>query len=203
MAFKWFRDVFGTPEIATAQTSHTDAYDLLTEMASPIPAGSDGLVMLPHLMGAYSPQANSAARGSFTGFTLSHTRGHFVRALLEGVAFLLKRNLEVIQKTGLPVGEIRSTGGGARSRLWNQIKADVNNLPVVTLVNEDTALLGDAILAGVACGVFDSIQQGCDSMVMVRERFFPGEDVEVYARAYQRYVDLDGKLDGFYSQYYK
>lgn len=202
MAFKWFRDVFGTPEIATAQGGQTDAYDLLTEMASLIPAGSDGLVMLPHLMGAYSPHANSAARGSFTGFTLSHTRGHFVRALLEGVAFLLKRNLEVIQKTGLPVGEIRSTGGGARSRLWNQIKADVNNLPVVTLVNEDTALLGDAILAGVACGVFESIQQGCDSMVMVKECYFPGKDIEVYAQAYQRYVDLDGKMDGFFLQYY-
>ena len=71
-----------------------DAYDRLTGLAQSVPAGSDGLIMLPHLMGAFSPEPNLLARGSFTGFTLGHTRGHFVRALLEGVAFLLKRNLE-------------------------------------------------------------------------------------------------------------
>lgn len=202
MALKWFRDVFGTPEIALAEKDQVDSYDLMTEMAQSIPAGSDGLTMLPHLMGAYSPQANSAARGSFTGFTISHTRGHFVRALLEGVAFLLKRNLDVIQNTDLRVREIRSTGGGARSPLWNQIKADVNNVPVVTLVNEDTALLGGAILAGVACGVFKSIQEGCDSMVVIKDKFLPGENVEVYQKAYQQYYGLDQTLDGFFTQFF-
>lgn len=202
MAFKWFRDVFGTQEIALSGTNQADAYDLLTELARSVPAGSDGLTMLPHLMGAYSPQANSAAHGSFTGFTLSHTRGHFVRALLEGVAFLLKRNLEIIEQTGLRLAEIRSTGGGARSQLWNQIKADVNNVPIVTLINEDTALLGDAILAGVACGVFRSIKQGCDTMVTIKDKFLPGENVTAYQKAYQQYCGLDHTLDRFFRQYY-
>ena len=202
MAFKWFRDVFGAQEIALSETNQADAYDLLTELARSVPAGSDGLTMLPHLMGAYSPQANSAARGSFTGFTLSHTRGHFVRALLEGVAFLLKRNLEIIEQTGLRVAEIRSTGGGARSQLWNQIKTDVTNVPIVTLINEDTALLGDAILAGVACGVFRSIKQGCDSMVTIKDKFLPGENVAAYQEAYQQYCGLDHTLDWFFRQYY-
>ncbi len=198
MAFKWFRDVFGNEEITKAENNRQDSYDLLTELARSVPAGSEGLTMLPHLMGAFSPQINPAARGSFTGFTLSHTRGHFVRALLEGVAFLLKRNLDEIQRMGLPVKEIRSTGGGARSRLWNQIKADVNNLPVVTLYHDDTALLGDAILAGVACGVFNSIQAGCENMVAFGDKFHPGQDVEDYKKAYRQYINLDQTLDGFF-----
>ena len=154
--------------------------------------------MLPHLMGAFSPETNLAARGSFTGFTLSHTRGHFVRALLEGVAFMLRQNLESIESTGLAIKEIRSTGGGARSRLWNQIKADVCNLPVVTLANEETGLLGDAILAGVSCGIFKSIEEGCQSMVMIKESFMPGLDARAYASAYQMYCDLDRQLSGYY-----
>ena len=81
-----------------AEEEKTDAYDRLTRLAQAVPAGADGLIMLPHLMGAFSPEANPLARGSFTGFTLSHTRGHFVRALLEGVAFLLRRNLEYIER---------------------------------------------------------------------------------------------------------
>ena len=198
MALKWLRDVFFQDEMKLAEENKTEAYDRLTALAGAIPAGADGLVMLPHLMGAFSPETNLAARGSFTGFTLSHTRGHFVRALLEGVAFMLRQNLESIESTGLAIKEIRSTGGGARSRLWNQIKADVCNLPVVTLANEETGLLGDAILAGVSCGIFKSIEEGCQSMVMVKESFMPGLDARAYVSAYQMYCDLDRQLSGYY-----
>jgi xylulokinase len=198
MALKWLRETFFQDEMKLADQAGTDAYDRLTDLAGAIPAGSDGLVMLPHLMGAFSPETNLAARGSFTGFTLSHTRGHFVRALLEGVAFMLRQNLESIESTGMEIKEIRSTAGGARSRLWNQIKADVCNRPVVTLANEETGLLGDAILAGAACGVFKSIEEGCRSMVAVKESFLPGREAEAYAGAYQMYCELDRQLSGYY-----
>jgi sugar (pentulose or hexulose) kinase len=158
--------------------------------------------MLPHLMGAFSPEPNPSARGSFTGFTLSHTRGHFVRALLEGVAFLLKRNLETIERTGMAIPEIRSTGGGARSRLWNQIKANVCNRPIVTLVNEETALLGDAILAGVAGGVFQSIEEGCNAMVVVKESIQPDSNARDYVEPYRLYCELDRRLDGYFKHSY-
>jgi xylulokinase len=198
MALKWFRDAFAQAEIGQGARSGEDPYDVLTGLAKAVPAGSDGLIMLPHLMGAFSPVANNAARGSFTGFTLTHTRGHFVRAVLEGVAFMLRRNLDGILRTGLNIGEIRVTGGGSRSALWNQIKADVCDLPVVTLATEDTALLGDAILAGMACGVFISVEQGCQAMVRVKDRYLPGGDVDIYRKAYQHYCDLDQTLDGYY-----
>jgi len=203
MAYKWFRDTFADEEVARAEREKTDSYDLLNAMAADVPPGSDGLVMLPHLMGAYSPDPNPAARGSFTGFTLSHTRGHFARAILEGVAFLLKRNLEVLQNAGVDVTEIRSTGGGARSPLWNQIKANVCSLPVVTLQNEDTALLGDAILAGVAAGVFQSIEDGCAQMVALKDKIEPDFQAADYLTVYQKYCDLDQTLNDYFNRRYK
>lgn len=203
MAYKWFRDTFAALEISQAEKDGTDSYDLLTALAAEIPAGSDGLTMLPHLMGAYSPDPNPSARGSFTGFTLSHTRGHFARAILEGVAFLLKRNLEVLEKAGVVASEIRSTGGGARSALWNQIKANVCGVPVVTLENEDTALLGDAILAGVAANVFGSIEEGCRQMVALKDKIAPNAQAVDYVVAYQRYCDLDQLLNDYYLRQYK
>jgi xylulokinase len=200
MALKWLRDAFFQDELQAAEMGTADAYDRLTELAGLVPAGSDGLVMLPHLMGAFSPEPNLQARGSFTGFTLSHTRAHFVRALLEGVAFMLRRNLETIERTGIQIHEIRSSGGGARSRLWNQIKADVCNRPVVTLANEETGLLGDAILAGVASGVFQSIEDGCSAMVRVKQSLLPGAEAEAYTEPYRRYCELDRQLFGYFRQ---
>ncbi len=202
LAFKWFRDAFFQDEIKSAEARKVDAYDVLTELASSVPAGSEGLIMLPHLMGAFSPQPNPMARGSFTGFTLSHNRAHFVRALLEGVAYLLRANLDSIERAGMTIHEIRSAGGGARSQLWNQIKSDVCNRPVVTLANEETALLGDAVLAGVASGMFASIEAGCKLMVKVKQRMLPGPDVGEYAKAYQRYLALDRSLSGYFSRSY-
>jgi len=202
MAFKWLRDAFFQDEIQQAAVDHVDAFDRLTQLARSVPAGSDGLVMLPHLMGAFSPEPNSLARGSFTGFTLSHTRGHFVRALLEAVAFLLRRNLDSIERTGLTIGEIRSAGGGARSQLWNQIKANVCNRPVVTLANEETALLGDAILAGVAGGVFKSVEEGCKSMVVVKDRILPNKEAQAYSKSYGFYCELDQRLSEYFKHSY-
>jgi sugar (pentulose or hexulose) kinase len=202
MALKWLRDAFFQDELQTAKMGNQDAYDRLTALAGSVPAGSDGLIMLPHLMGAFSPEPNMQARGSFTGFTLSHTRSHFIRALLEGVAFMLRRNLETIEKTGMQINEIRSTGGGARSALWNQIKADVCDRPVVTLDNEETGLLGDAILAGVASGVFHSIEDGCNAMVRVKQTLLPGADVEAYQETYKRYCELDRQLFDYFKRTY-
>jgi len=202
MALKWLRDTFFQPEIESAARRGLDVYDLMTAMAADIPPGAGDLVMLPHLMGAFSPVPNPSARGVFAGFTLSHGRGHFVRAALEGVAYMLRQNLETIRKAGIPVQELRSTGGGARSALWNQIKADVCQLPLLTVENEEAALLGDAILAGVACGVFSSIEEGCQMMVVPSTRLSPGEQAGNYDRSYRHFCDLDESLAGYFRRNY-
>jgi sugar (pentulose or hexulose) kinase len=202
MAFKWLRDTFFQDEIKQAEKEKQDPFDRLTRLAQDVPPGADGLVMLPHLMGAFSPEPNAAARGTFTGFTLSHTRSHFVRALLEGVAFMLKQNLEFIERTGMEIHEIRSMGGGSRSPLWNQIKANVCNRPVVTLANEETGLLGDAIIAGVSVGIFKSIESGCETMVTIKEIIQPDLQANAYVDPYQLYCELDRQLAGYFKQSY-
>lgn len=202
MAFKWFRDVFGESEIQAAATGDRDVYDLLTYLAEPVSPGCDGLVMLPHLMGAYSPQENPAARGVFSGFTLGHGKGHFVRAILEGVAFNLHQILVALNDAGLEFNEVRTSGGGARSPLWNQIKADVCGLPILTLMNEETALLGDAILAGAACGIFSSVDEACSQMVAIRDRIEPSLHQAAYEKAFQRYNELNQCLGPYFRANY-
>lgn len=202
MALKWFRDQFAETEIRNATAQHSDSYDLLTKMAESVPAGCDGLLMLPHLMGSFSPDINPDARGSFTGFSLRHTRAHFVRALLEGVAFMLKRNIEYIERTGIEIKEIISSGGGSRSHLWNQIKANACNKAVVILKQEEAALLGDAIIAGTAIGVFSSIEEGCQRMIATAQSFQPNEEKRAYIQPYRNYCKLDECLGVFYKHVY-
>lgn len=191
MALTWFRDTLGRDEIERAQREGRDAYDLLTERAAAVPAGSEGLVMLPHLAGAFSPEYDPAARGVFYGFGLGHGQGHFVRAILEAVAFMLRRNIELLATAGAPATEIHSHGGGARSPLWNQVKADVCEMDVITLQGEDAAVRGDAMLAGVAAGVFRDVDEAERAMVTVQDRYRPDPTTrEAYEAAYRTYRDL-------------
>jgi xylulokinase len=191
MALTWFRDQFGGEEVAEAARSGRDPYDLLTELAAKAPAGSEGLTMLPHLMGAFSPEYDPRATGVFYGFTLHHGKPHFVRAVLESVAFMLRKNLELLAGAGAAASEIRSHGGGARSALWNQIKADVCGLPVITLEGEDAAVRGDAMLAGVATGIFPTLAEASTAMVVTQGRYESDPSARgVYDAAYKRYGRL-------------
>ena len=195
MALRWFRDQFGQEEMRAAHEQNRDAYDLLGELAGSIEPGCEGLTMLPHLMGAFSPEYNTDARGVFYGFTLRHTKAHFARAILESIAFMLKRNLDLMRSLGVAVREVRSTGGGAKSPLWLQIKADVLSVPVVTLEQEDTAVFGDAILAAVACGAFKSLDDACAQMVRVHGYIEPNVATRAaYDDAYARYRAVYDRL---------
>jgi len=199
MALQWFRDVFCGEEIDQAKKEGKNPYDLITGQAEGVDPGSDGLIMLPHLVGAFSPEYNPRARGTFVGFTLYHGKSHFIRAVLEAIAFMLRRNLDLIQESGIVIKEIRSTGGGAASRLWRQIKSDVCQMPVVTLLDNDTALLGDAVLAALAVGLYQSPEEAVANMVAVADTTLPSpENAPVYELAYQRYCQLNDVLDPYF-----
>jgi xylulokinase len=199
MALRWFRDVFGQEEKEAAR-SGADAYDLLTVAAAEIPPGSEGLVALPHLMGAACPEFNPAARGVFFGVGLHHTKAHFVRAILESVAYMLRRNLENLASLGVEAVEIRALGGGARSPLWNQIKADALGAPVVTLTNEEQACLGAAILAGTAVGLYPSSEEAAQRLVTVADRYEPDTAVKpAYDHGYEVYVRLYDSLEELFT----
>jgi sugar (pentulose or hexulose) kinase len=191
MALKWFRDQFFTLEGQVAQASGLDAYDLMVNQAAQVPPGSDGLVVLPHLEGAACPEFNPAAKAVFFGATLRHTRAHFVRAIMESVACMLKKNLALIEDLGIEVHEVRCMGGAARSELWLQIKADLLQKPVATLEAEDAALLGAAVLSAVATGVYPTLEDAVSHMVRLSMVIpYNPDHAEVYQKTYQRYLDL-------------
>jgi xylulokinase len=200
MALKWFRDQFYPLEFEHALRSGQEIYDLMTAEAAAVPPGCDGLVALPHLEGATCPEFNPNARGVFFGATLRHTRAHFVRSLLEAVAFMLRRNLELVEDLGVPIHEVRSTGGGARSPLWLQIKADVLQKPVVSLATEETALLGAAMLGAVALGVYPDLDAAAAQMVHPGQRYDPDPSLRpVYDLAYARYLELYQHLEPMFN----
>jgi len=195
MALRWFRDRFFPLEALVARESGLDAYDLMTRLAEQVPSGSEGLIVLPHLEGTGSPDFNPVARAVFYGATLRHTRGHFVRAIMESVAYMLKENLELVEELGLAVKEVYSMGGGARSDLWLKIKADVLQKSVKAIDVEETACLGAALMAAVATGLFASLEEGVLHMVHVRKTFEPGrEQYDVYQRGYSQYLELYDRL---------
>lgn len=201
MVLRWFRDMFCQPEVSAGTLCGLDSYDLLGKEAATVPPGCDGLVMLPHLQGAMAPESNPKAKGVFYGFTLHHGRPHFVRAIMEAVAFAIRRNLEVLEDIGIATTEIRSLGGGSRSPLWSQIKADVTRRPVYTMQNEEAACLGAAMLAGVAAGIYPDLKTAVSSMVALKDKLVPDAATSLpYDEAYRRYAGLYESLLGMFAK---
>lgn len=196
MALRWFRDKLCPVEIVKAEKEHyRSAYAVLDEESEKIPVGSEGLIMLPFLAGAFCPESDSNARGVYFGLSLKHGRMHMARALMESIAFMLKRHVEVVEEMGVPIKEIIAMGGGARSRLWRQIKADVLEKPVLSLTTEEPSLLGAAILAGLAKGIYKDLVSASEQMVHVKERLEPKPaEVKLYRESYGLYVRLYEKL---------
>ncbi len=191
IVMRWFRDEFAAMEMQVSKASGVDAYELMGHSASRVAPGCEGLVMLPHLQGAMAPEANPKASGVFYGFTLRHGRSHFTRAIMEAVCFIVRRNIDVIEGLGVKVNEIRALGGGARSRIWKQMEADIIDRPVLTTTNEEAATLGAAILAGKAVGLYSSVEEASGRMIQVKERFEPvPANRAVYNDAFGTYLKL-------------
>jgi xylulokinase len=187
LSLRWFRDRL----LAGAARNGNDPYDVLTEEAATAPAGSDGLLWAPYLMGERTPHLDPNARGALVGLTASHTRAHFIRAILEGVAFSLRDTFTIFSEMKVPVNRIRLGGGGARSRLWRQIQADVYGHEVEILEAEEGAAYGAAILAGVGAKIWSSVDEACSSALKVRARVSPDPgNVAIMDRGYAAYQRL-------------
>ena len=139
-----------------------------------MPAGSDGLIALPHLQGSGPPDLNANARACFFGMTIAHGKEHFVRAIMESVVMVLCRIIEATEALDISVDRIISFGGGALSPVWCQMKADATSKDVVTTKNNKSAgCLGAGILAGVACGIWDSVEEACDQIIQEERVYHP------------------------------
>jgi xylulokinase len=191
LSLRWFRDQFAPSETWYARNTDADPYELLIRQAERVPPGSDGLLWLPYLMGERTPHLDALARGMWFGLTAAHTRGHMIRSILEGVAFSLRDSLEIFKEIGIPVEQIRASGGGSRSFLWRQIQADVFGKELVTLRTSEGSALGAALLAGVGAKNYSSIEESAHAAIEIRERLAPRpENVEIYDRYYQVYRHL-------------
>src|SRR3984885_5207245 len=178
LSLRWLRDNF-------AQSSN---YDQLTSEAAKVPPGSGGVLWAPYLMGERTPHLDPDARAALLGLAADHTRGHVVRAILEGVAFSLKDTLTIFHELGIPVKTIRLGGGGTRSALWRQIQADVYGQHVETVSADEGAAYEAAILAGVGAKAWPSVDAACNAVVRVARSMSPNsKDSVTMDHAYAAY----------------
>jgi len=187
LSLRWLRDTIN-PEAS---------YDALTAEAAKIPAGSDGLLWTPYLLGERTPHLDSSARAAFVGLTASHGRGHLVRAVLEGVAYSLKDTFTLFAELGIPVKGVRLGGGGARGPLWREIQAAVYGYTSDILVAEEGAAFGAALLAGVGAGAWPDLDAACAAAIEVAQQIEPDRaSVQRYAEGYQAYRKVYPALKG-------
>ncbi len=178
LSLRWFRDQFGA-----GADDGRDPYERLTDEASKVPPGADGVLWAPYLMGERTPHLDPHARAALVGLAASHTRGHIVRAILEGVAFSLRDSFSIFAEMKVPVTGVRLGGGGARSALWRQIQADVYGYPVEIVEAEEGAAYGAALLAGVGGGTWRTVDAACDAVVRVANRVAPNPHTQAVLSA--------------------
>lgn len=192
LSLRWFRDEFCTAEIEEAKQKRVDPYVLMTALAGKSPIGSNRLLYLPYLMGERSPLLDEKARGAFIGLSAIHTRGDMLRAVMEGVAFSQRQCYDVLRDMGVETSDMMACGGGGRSPLWRQMLSDLYGCPVKTSTasNEGPAL-GVAILAGVGSGVFSSLEEACERIVIPDTEVSPSsENRAAYEPYYKLYTSL-------------
>ncbi len=185
LSLRWFRDQF------VSSPGGRDPYDVMTEAAATAPAGSDGVLWAPYLMGERTPHLDPHARAALVGLSGSHGKAHVFRAVLEGVAFSLKDSFSILEAMKVPVSHVRLGGGGARSALWRKIQADTYGYPVEIVAAEEGAAYGAALLAGAGAGIWRSVDDACDAVVRVVTRIEPdATDRVAMKRQYERYKAL-------------
>ena len=191
LSLRWLRDTCCHEEVQEAKKRGVDPYVVMTEKASQVPIGAQGLVYLPYLMGERSPHPDPDCRGVFFGLSAMHDRSHLIRAVMEGVAYSQAECVEVFREMKVPIREMMACGGGGRSPLWRQMLSDLYGCTVSTIQADEGPALGAAILAGVGTGVYASVEAACDRIVKTENDLPP---IPENSRAYEGYFRLYKKL---------
>ncbi|MDR2157361.1 MAG: FGGY-family carbohydrate kinase [Clostridiales Family XIII bacterium] len=185
----------GREESARGDCGDNGILALFNDLARAVAPGSDGVVFLPYMAGERSPIWNPKAKGVYYGLDFGKTKGHLVRAAMEGVAMSLRHNLDVAEKAGAEVGSLSAVGGSANSLLWTQIKSDVTGKPIAAPESDTAAALGAAILAGVGVGLYTDFGDAVKRTVKYKRRHTPNEaNRTVYERNYKIYLALYERL---------
>ena len=190
-SFQWFRNQLGQGEVAAAKRKKVDPYALLIAEAEKAPPGCEGLMFLPYLTGERCPHPDPHARGGWIGLTARHDRPAMIRSLLEGVTFGMADALGIMQAMGIKGNTVRLSGGGARSKFWRQLQADIYNKPVAVINAQEGPAYGVAILAGVGTGVWRDVPQACKAVIRETEKLAPRKaQASHYAKAHAQYQRL-------------
>jgi len=197
---RWFRDQFAQGENLLANMTRRRAYEYLDMEAEYVPPGSNGLIVVPFFSGARAPRWNPLAKGLIFGLTVYHTRAHVFRALMEGIAYEIRKVIETLEELGIKAEEIRLLGGGGKTPTWARIKADITGRRVALLEFLDAALIGDAILAGKGTGAFQTYDEGVRRLVKIKRTIEPDPR---YVKAYEKYYRLYEKLIQAVSPFYE
>ncbi len=187
VVLKWFKDEFCTAETELAKTKGYSAYKGLDDLAATCPPGAGGLLLIPYLNGILQPESKPEMRGVFFGVSLDTKKPQFIRAIFEGVGYMLRENLELIESMGIEVQEIRSFGGGANSALWQQIKSDITWRKISTMKQTECASLGAAILAAVVIGLYPDLESAATVNIVARSCIPNADTAAEYDKLYQRY----------------
>lgn len=196
---RWYRDTFGQAEQAEAERTGHNVYDLILMHAGAEPSP---VLILPHFVGSGTPWLDAASRGAILGLTLSTTRGQVIKAMLDSASYEIKLSLDAMEAAGIAVRELRAFGGGARSSLWLQVKADVFGKPVLAMDVAEAPCLGVAMLAGAAIGAFSSLQAAQETMVHVERAYLPdpamharyAEKAALYSQIYPALAPLNHQM---------
>lgn len=196
-SLRWYRDTLCLPETQVAQVMGIDPYEIITKEAAAAPVGSEGLIFLPYLTGERTPHPDPLARGGFIGLTVRHNKAHMARAVLEGVSFGLRDSLEILKSMNVSIGNVRTSGGGARSEIWRQIQADIFGYPLSVMAADEGPALGVALLAGVGAGLYKTVEEACSTVVKISGTTSVNTDSAAeYSKYYDVYRSLYPSLKG-------
>lgn len=201
LSLKWFKDHFCQDYSQEAEACGIDVYDLINRDIEEIPAGSDKLLYLPYLMGERTPHLDPDCRGVFFGLSAIHTKAHLLRAVMEGVSYSLLDCQGILQEMGIRVDRMMACGGGGKSGIWRQMLADMYGCQVKTVIQTEGPALGVAILAGVGCGIYESVEAACEALISEDKSADPRkEQTAVYHQYHELYQELYENLKQSYKK---
>jgi len=183
LLLRWYRDNFAESEVKLAEKEGKDVFDLIVSQSKPDIADS---MILPHFVGSGTPWIDARSKGAIVGLSIHTDKADIIRAILEAVVYEQKISIDIFEKYGVDIKEIRAVGGSSKSRLWLQIRSDILGKAILTLETEEASCLGTAILASYALGNYPSIENGVEQMVKIKGTIEPNK--KSYSRYQQRYL---------------
>lgn len=199
LSLKWFKDQFCKDYVKEAERESIDVYDIINKEVAKVEAGSGRLLYLPYLMGERTPHLDPDCRGVFFGLSAIHTRAHMLRAVMEGVSYSLNDCNDILKEMGIHVDQMMACGGGGKSPVWRQMLSDMYQCSVKTVAQTEGPALGVAILAGVGCGLYESVESACEALISEDKSTIPdAEKAEKYKNYHQLYKKLYEDLKGSY-----